>query len=91
MLILKIIIIKFYEKIILSPKSINIIPPKKSAYLAINFTFLKYIDNNKKPATLVVTDKGISHGSLHLYHDVSRIYKLTEKTIIAFSGDEADF
>lgn len=40
---------------------------------------------------MVVTDKGISHGSLHLYHDVSRIYKLTEKTIIAFSGDEADF
>ncbi|XP_058463649.1 proteasome subunit beta type-4 [Malaya genurostris] len=40
---------------------------------------------------IIAADKLVSYGSLARYHDVDRVYKINDKTIIGIGGDFADF
>ncbi|XP_058829051.1 proteasome subunit beta type-4 [Topomyia yanbarensis] len=40
---------------------------------------------------IISADKLLSYGSLARYHDVDRVYKINDKTIIGIGGDFADF
>ncbi|XP_058065315.1 proteasome subunit beta type-4 [Anopheles bellator] len=44
-----------------------------------------------KDGVVIAADKLISYGSLARYHDVDRVYRINDKTILGIGGDFADF
>ena len=40
---------------------------------------------------MLAADKLVSYGSLARFHDVDRVFKINDKTVLAFGGDYADF
>ena len=44
-----------------------------------------------KDGVIIAADKLISYGSLARFHDVDRVYRINDKTVLGIGGDFADF